>query len=166
MPVFGSIGASGSFGGRIEPKNASQSRPRARRRTEARVEPKTGIWPQSVFFASGFQRRRPTPRPHAAAGPLSAQAMLFKYSGGPVPRRAIYKAPKRHIDLMAVKPLGKMIIFVLVFGCFGSAFGQRLRQDFFKRVRLDKWCRTHSKFGPETISRAVSSRVLWLFSKS
>ena len=52
------------------------------------------------------------------------------------------------LSLVAVKPLGKMIILVLVFCCFGSVFGQSWPQDPFKRVRLEKWCRTHLKLAP------------------
>ena len=56
----------------------------------------------------------------------------------------------------AVKPLGEMIMLVLVFWCFGLVFGQSWPQDPFKRVRLDKWCRTRPKLTPETNSRVVS----------
>ena len=49
------------------------------------------------------------------------------------------------LSVVAVKPLGKMIILVLVVCCFGPVFGQSWPQDPFKRVRLEKWCRTHLK---------------------
>jgi hypothetical protein len=49
------------------------------------------------------------------------------------------------INLMAVKPLGKMIIFVLMFCYFRPDFGQSWARDPFKRVRLEKRCRTHIK---------------------
>ncbi len=52
-------------------------------------------------------------------------------------------------SLVAVKPLGtKTLILVLVFGCFGTLFGQSWPKDTFKRVTFEKWCRTHSKLTP------------------
>ncbi len=50
--------------------------------------------------------------------------------------------------LLAVKPLRKMIILVLVFCCFGSLFGQSWSQDPFERITLEKWSRNHLYLDP------------------
>ena len=42
---------------------------------------------------------------------------------------------------------------ILVFGCFDQVFGQSWPQDPFKRVKLEKWCRTRPILAPETNSR-------------
>ncbi len=39
--------------------------------------------------------------------------------------------------LVAVKPLGKMLILVLVFCCFGAVLGNSLPQDPFRRARVE-----------------------------
>jgi hypothetical protein len=49
---------------------------------------------------------------------------------------------------MAVKPFGNMIILVLVFGCFALFFDKVGPKDPFKRVRLEKWRRTHLELAP------------------
>ena len=68
----------------------------------------------------------------------------------------MYIQPGPTLSLVAVKPLGKIIILVLVFGCFGPVFGQSLPQDPIKRVWLDKWCRTRIKLAPQTNYIAIS----------
>jgi hypothetical protein len=65
-------------------------------------------------------------------------------------------APDAGPDLVAVKPLGNMIILVLVFCCFGFVFGRSWAQDPLKRVRLDKWCRTHLTLAPGTNYKVIS----------
>ncbi len=60
------------------------------------------------------------------------------------------------LNLVAVKPLGNMIILVFVFCCFWPAFGKKMPQNPVKGVRLEKQCRTHLKLGPQINHEAIS----------
>ena len=60
----------------------------------------------------------------------------------------LQSGPDLRIYLLAIKPLGKMIISVLFFGYFGSVFGQSWSQDPFERVKLDKMIQKSLRFSP------------------
>ncbi len=71
---------------------------------------------------------------------------------GPVPARS-REGRKLYESRSCVGFLGGFLDFSFGFGSFS---GQTWPQDPFRRVTLEKWCRTHLKSAPKTNCNAIS----------